>query len=293
MDRTEIIMHAVKQFSGESNLLSGRSAQYRAYNWINRLDEGILCPEYVQNEQHDGPVYPRLLQRYSLAVFYFSTLGNDWTRCSGGVMLNDCDSRKQRWLSGASECNWYGVKCNEQGQVTHLHLPENGLEGRLPMEIFSLTAMKGLSLGHNGNITGKIPLEIAQWDQLEYLDLDGNNLEGPFPNVYDTATLQAIDLNNNRLSGNIGSAIGRLGQLVVLQIENNEFEGALPMEAISRLQQLVLFSSQGNNWTDPDWEILCDWVPDRRAVLSPGYLQFLLADCGETHPDCSCCSVCF
>ena len=286
-------MYAIQQFSGQDSLLSGRSPQFRAYNWINRLDERVLCPENVENEQHNGVSYSALLQRYILAVFYFSMLGNDWSLCSADAMLNNCETEEQRWLSETSECNWYGITCNEQNRVTHLDLPNNGLDGTLPVELFSLTSMKGLSLGHNGNITGSMPSEIAQWTQLTYLDLDGNHLDGPFPNVYDMITLQAIDLNNNRLSGHIDSAIGRLDQLVVLQIENNEFDGALPLQAMTYLDQLVLFSSQGNNWTDHDWEVLCAWVPDRRAAISPGYLQFLLADCGETGPKCSCCSVCF
>ena len=292
-NRSKTIMHAIQQFSGPNSLSSGRSPKFRAYNWINRLDERVLCPEDDENEQHDGDDYQALLQRYILAVFYFSMLGNDWILCSGYTTISDCATEEQRWLSEATECDWHGITCNNEGRVTHLDLPNNGLDGTLPVELFSLTSMEGLSLGHNGNIMGNIPSEIAQLDKLIYLDLDGNDLTGPFPNVYSTITLQAIDLNNNHLSGSIDSAIGRLDQLVVLQIENNAFDGTLPMDAMTYLDQLVLFSSQGNNWTDHDWEVLCAWVPDRRAALSQAYLQFLLADCGETGSNCSCCSVCF
>ena len=303
VERTEKIIRLVKGLSGNESLMSARSPHFRAFNWLNRLDDRILCPGHDEDNIDDED-NQRLMQRFILSLFYFATTGSSWTLCSADEEASDCESGTQRWLNQAMECDWYGVTCNDNGVVTHLHLPANGLNGYLPVELFNLKAMQGFSVGHNGSMRGQIPAEISQWSQLVYLDLDDNDFDGPFPNVYNITTLQAIDLNNNRFSGAIDSKIGELAELVVLQIEHNRFEEALPMESLATsLSQLVLFSSQGNPWKDPkqnDWEILCEWVPDRRAVTSPGYLQFLLADCdreqalqSQSRPICSCCSVCF
>lgn len=290
--RTEATIAAVKDISGEMSLRSAKSAAFRAYNWINRLDGAVVCPQ-------DGN---ELVQRYTLAHFYYSLEGNSWRTCTAEDATSSCETEDQRWLSPAPECEWYGLTCSEEGVLTHLELPSHGLVGSLPTEVFALTHLQGLSLGHNQEIAGRIPPEIAQWTQLLYLDLDENKLEGPFPNVYDITTLQAIDINNNRLSGSIAEEIAQLTNLVVLQIEHNAFTGALPVAALAALEQLVLFSSQGNAFASSNddfvsLETLCDSVPAIRASQTPAYLQFFLADCGvdaaEDATTCSCCSTCY
>ena len=53
----------------------------------------------------------RKIQRYVLAVLYYSTNGNNWDRNSG-------------WLSNEDECDWYnladGSFCDESGAVMEL-----------------------------------------------------------------------------------------------------------------------------------------------------------------------------
>jgi hypothetical protein len=307
----------ILELSTVESIFQPTSAQFKAFNWISNVDGMILCPQDVGGG--DDSASPEnvmsntlLLQRYILALFYISLSGDSWTLCSasssndGGITTSgnsDCPSSEARWLSESSECLWYGIQCDVNGLVTNLDLPRNGLDGVLPVELFSLESIQGFSIGHNEEIRGQVPVEIAQWTQLTYLDLDANSLEGPFPNVYGISTLQAIDLNNNTFSGPISSDIANLRQLVVLQLENNQFDGTLPLDIMgSTLGELVLFSSQGNTWEEhPEWETLCEWIPDRRAVSGPGYLQFLLADCEKDanvaatmqKPTCSCCSLCF
>ena len=41
-----------------------------------------------------------LYHRYALAVFYFATNGMNWYN-------------SENWLSNKSECEWFGVKCND------------------------------------------------------------------------------------------------------------------------------------------------------------------------------------
>jgi hypothetical protein len=53
--------------------------------------------------------YPTIAQRYGLATFYFSTDGAAWTDDTG-------------WLGTAGECNWFGVTCVDDINVTDLLL---------------------------------------------------------------------------------------------------------------------------------------------------------------------------
>jgi hypothetical protein len=92
------------------------SPQNLAFNWVVNLDPEYLCPDN-----------PTLVQRYSLAVFYYSTAGDNWIECSAPTEFdsqdaidaaNDaCDidpvdgAGTNAWLTAGTECQWGGVVC--------------------------------------------------------------------------------------------------------------------------------------------------------------------------------------
>ena len=113
-----------------------------------------------------------LLQRYGLAVFYFSTFPNvDINNIAaqekfGPWFIND------NWLSEKGFCDWYGVSCeaqihegvqinhyNANGVVVGLNLTENHVRGTIPSELAALENLVLLDLGKNV-ITGTIPKRI-------------------------------------------------------------------------------------------------------------------------------------
>jgi hypothetical protein len=51
----------------------------------------------------------KMMQRYSLAVFYLRTHGDNWVK-------------KEGWMSIKDECDWYGISCDEFGITTELIL---------------------------------------------------------------------------------------------------------------------------------------------------------------------------
>jgi hypothetical protein len=56
-------------------------------------------------------------EKLGLYDFYNETGGDDWFNNTG-------------WLSDqTSHCEWYGVKCNEEGQVSAINLNANNLQG--------------------------------------------------------------------------------------------------------------------------------------------------------------------
>lgn len=76
------------------------SPQYQAALWA--IEEDPLSLELED---------PRLLNRYVLATFYFSTNGDEWLQCGRESTL--CDDSGE-WLSDSSECYWFGISCVDE-----------------------------------------------------------------------------------------------------------------------------------------------------------------------------------
>ena len=69
----------------------------------------------------------------ALVALYNATDGANWTD-------------NTNWLATTTPCDWYGVTCTA-GQVTHLGLAVNQLNGEIPPELGNLSALTSLSLG--------------------------------------------------------------------------------------------------------------------------------------------------
>lgn len=53
---------------------------------------------------------PRMISRYALATFYYSTNGDSWVRC--GQESTSC-AEEEEWLTGEDECNWFSIACHD------------------------------------------------------------------------------------------------------------------------------------------------------------------------------------
>ncbi|XP_068661682.1 probable inactive receptor kinase At5g10020 [Aristolochia californica] len=82
-----------------------------------------------------------------------------------------------------------------------LDLSDNLFSGTLHPEISSMNQLKLLNLGRN-NITGHIPREIGELDNLVYLDLSNNLFEGPIPTDF-PSVLKYLNVSCNNLSGTV------------------------------------------------------------------------------------------
>jgi hypothetical protein len=86
----------------------------------------------------------RALQRFSLAVIYFSLSGKQWYNQSG-------------WLDSSDECFWFCVSedltdvspCDSTGRIVALGLPDNNLTGSIPPELTLLTNLEVIDLSDN------------------------------------------------------------------------------------------------------------------------------------------------
>ena len=97
-----------------------------ATEWILNQDAAVACPDD-----------PKFLQRWVLAVIYYSTNGDQWVQCSDNpAATDDCGNLlpflgATRFLSAGTECDWAGITCQtiDGGlRVTQIELGKNHKE---------------------------------------------------------------------------------------------------------------------------------------------------------------------
>jgi hypothetical protein len=126
------------------------------------------------------------IQRYILAVLYYSTSGDNW-------------NRNTAWITDVDECDWYNLAdtsfCDVNGTVVELDFYDldteigNNLVGTIPNELALLSnSLEELTLANN-SLTGFIPSEVGRLTQLTSLSLLGNSLRGTIPNEITSLTL--------------------------------------------------------------------------------------------------------
>lgn len=166
-----------------------------------------------------------------------------------------------RWLSAVSECQWAGVQCNENGNVTEIALSGYGLSGTIIEEIGHLQTLYHLSLPYNGNLMGSIPPTL--FGLVHTLELQYNQHSGPLTMVMDNVALsgnettveddwsqsplEILNVAGNTLTGTIPNNIETMTNLRQVSLQANQFTGTLP--SASQWSQLEMFRGQDNLWT--------------------------------------------
>ncbi|XP_057470535.1 receptor-like protein EIX2 [Actinidia eriantha] len=97
-------------------------------------------------------------------------------------------------------CKWRGVRCNNRtGHVTKIDLQTSVFSGMISPSLLELRHLKYLNLGLN-NLGGgnQIPVFIASFSRLQYLDLSYNSFHGPIPHqLGNLSNLRYLDLSSN------------------------------------------------------------------------------------------------
>ncbi len=171
--------------------------------------------------------------RDALIAFYNATDGPNWTN-------------NTNWLSDEVIEEWYGVATDNNLYVSGLSLHQNNLTGTIPPEIGQLQELRSLHLPVN-RLTGSIPPEIGQLSNLSYLSFFGNELTGEIPpELLQLHSLQNLHLGSNELTGEIPSNIDQLVNLRGLVLFSNQLTGEIPPQIgnLINLQVLWLSSNQ-------------------------------------------------
>lgn len=214
------------------------SPQAMAVNWLASNSFSETLPD------------ERLLQRFALATFAFSTSN------AAGLRKNR-ELSVVEWLSGPEEdeCEWIGIFCTDSKQVFAINLAQRSLIGNLPPEWYFFK------------------------DTLQLLDVSNNALTGPIPAEYGVFTrLRWLRLNRNNLSGELPDSLGQLKSLMHLNVQDNNLSGPFPNEALVQMTGLIQARMYFNNFSGPLLQEVCDKG-----------LSILQVDCVQDPPCTSFC----
>ena len=184
--------------------------------------------------------FPTFINERDILVKFYETCGGDsW---------ND----NTNWMSTASICTWFGIRCAagyKDGRIEVIEMGANNIVGPPPSEIFTLPALISLSLYSNPlqsvNLTGidfALNLKELLLDEtsissidglqnakhLEILNLRFNQLKHGFPSeIAALTTLQTLTMAYNGVTGQLPTFLEKLTHLKSLLLSSNSFTGSL------------------------------------------------------------------
>ena len=284
--------------------LDPESPQSQALAWL-REDPITLTP---------GRSSEIVLERYVLAVLYYTTAGPKWKQ----FPLRDSDHCTwNKALVWSGEIVYDGVLCavaadedatGGAGRMESLHLGGNNLFGSLPWELVLLTSLKSIILDDNV-VTGSLPTRITELTRLERfwawsnrltgtvpalfsphmldIDLSKNLFSGTLPELWGTemSSIREIRVFENALTGTLPTTMGLLSNLTLFSTYSNQLTGTVPTE-LGLLRSLQVVDIRMNSLTGSVNETLCS------STLAPELVLAVMveADCDEV--ECPCCTVC-
>ncbi|KAG5529331.1 hypothetical protein RHGRI_029888 [Rhododendron griersonianum] len=144
-----------------------------------------------------------------------------------GIQADPLGKVLSSWDPSAPDpTSFYGVVCDQAGNVTAIALDGLGLVGDLKFTTLTgLQMLANLSLAGN-ELTGRLVPGIGQLTALQYLDLSANQFYGPVPaRINDLWGLDYLNLSSNNFTGGYPSGIRNLQQLKVLDLHSNGLWG--------------------------------------------------------------------
>nr|XP_019708273.2 receptor kinase-like protein Xa21 [Elaeis guineensis] len=137
---------------------------------------------------------------------------------------------------------------------------DNYLIGELPLDVGSMTNLRGLYLSGN-RLSGEIPGTLGNCEVLGNLFIDNNFLQGTIPpSLSDIKALQNLDLSHNNLSGPVPKVLEDLHILAYLNLSFNHLDGAVPTKGI--FNNATAISLLGNDG-------LCGGIPELHLPPCP------------------------
>lgn len=236
-------------------LRNASSPQSKALRWLGDT--------HSEETLRNLTAQDRILQRYALAVFYYSTNGFGWLFSRYWLSdVNECQWWSHLEVAGASASDGVQTVCNEDGHYVGLLLDNNILQGSLPPQVALLTHLEDISLVADSFgvskedkksrfLIGGIPSQYGLLSHLKDLDLAKNALSSTIPSEIGllSDSLDALRLLENNMTGSLPTQLAYLTTLRRLYVYDNSFTGSLPSE-LGRLHRLLLdFNAIKNQFT--------------------------------------------
>ncbi|CAB9505262.1 LRR receptor-like serine threonine-protein kinase At4g08850-like [Seminavis robusta] len=253
--------------------------QTKALVWL--AHQGTFHGEQEHDFQHH-----RLLQRYALAVLYYSTHGRHPPRLDAATIIDTANTdffpssflyhmehesswfHSHHWLSKKSVCTWRGIGCDpeaaENEKIIALNLTHNGLCGTFPLREMTVSlgwSLRSIDLSGN-HITGDLSLrelenetaisELVSWPHLRKLRMQDNQLGGNLPIdwMHTCKDIEEINLSGNAFVGTLPDHAFQYSEnLRRIQLDHNQLAGRVPV--IGHLEKLEHLEIQDNVFTGP------------------------------------------
>ena len=249
------LLERLEKFTPRSVLLDATTPQGMGYVFVDRIDE-----YHPLEYQHDSMVQRWVLASFyfatggrltrstwercsavpdsSVTTEVAARSKNHGTKCVDDIdesspitvcapreaflecLVDDGTVTAKRWLSNVTECEWWGVSCNDRQQVVGISLLYNRLDGTLIRELQALGKLETLHLAGN-QLMGFLPeLEL---ESVVYVNLNDNELVGSIPaSWYDWETIQQLRIQRNLLSGMLNMTKAKWSSLVSLSLGEND-----------------------------------------------------------------------
>jgi len=121
------------------------------------------------------------------------------------------------------------------------------------------------SLNRSDQGLTKLPPEILQMTNLQYLDVSSNRLTGALPaEIRHLQNLEILDISNNQMTG-LPAELGQLAKLRVLNASNNKLTG-IPHE-LGNLQNLEVLDLSDNDISHEDVKIIREKLPKTTEII--------------------------
>lgn len=112
-------------------------------------------------------------------------LSEFYNSCNGVAWINSSN-----WNNPTiSPCEWFGITCNDDGDIVAINMFFNNLKGMIPTSFGDLTSLQNIDLSINA-LTGTIPPSFGQLTNLQSLRIGTNQ----FNNASIPAFLSVISL---------------------------------------------------------------------------------------------------
>ncbi|KAK1304501.1 putative LRR receptor-like serine/threonine-protein kinase [Acorus calamus] len=297
----------VPKFIGNLTNLVVLSIALNAFTGPIPKEIGLLNKLTVLSFGHNnftGSLPPELGNLVVLEQAYINSCG----ALSGEIPSSFANLKKLQTL-WAMDNNFTGKLPDFIGNWTSLkdlRFEGNSFQGPIPSSFSSLTNMSNLRITdlaggssssfdfiknmkslstlilRNNKISGSLPSNMDEYQQLNLLDLSFNNLTGPIPlSLFNSSSLNFLFLGNNSISGSLPSE--KNSNLQTIDLSYNQLSGSFPPWVNTSGLQLNLVANnfvidESNNSVFPsDLNCLQRNIPCLRG--SPRYYTFAI-NCG-------------
>ncbi|KAF5464004.1 hypothetical protein F2P56_014120 [Juglans regia] len=124
----------------------------------------------------------------------------------------------------------------------------NRLIGVIPSSLSNLSTLEFLNLGHN-SLTGPLPLVIFNISSLNIFSVTSNYILGALPNnlCSHCPNLRGLHFSYNKFGGQLHSQFNNCGELSILSLSSNTFDGSISKALIGNLPAKLEILYLGSN----------------------------------------------